>query len=132
MNPQGIRAAVSLRKEHRCRVWKGVRDWCYFSSHKSSAAPHHNTHTNRQRQLTLPITHSTHTRLSPIVRLLSVLYFDQLLCPPLSFNHRNIKINNTDKPSLHTCLFTGENQPIVYMVNGTRTVSICPKTVLFS
>ena len=45
--------------------------------------------------------------------------------PPLSSDHRNIKINNTDKPSLHTCLFTGFNQAIIYTVNGTRTVYIC-------
>ena len=40
----------------------------------------------------------------------------------LSFDHRNIKIYNTDKPSLHTCLFTGVNEAIVYTVNGTRTI----------
>ena len=27
----------------------------------------------------------------------------------LSFDHRNIEINNTDKPSLCICLFTGDN-----------------------
>ena len=31
-----------------------------------------------------------------------------LMCPPLSFDHRNIEINNIDKPSLYTCLLIGE------------------------
>ena len=41
--------------------------------------------------------------------VLDVKLLVPLMCPPLSFDHRNIKINNTDKPSLHTCLFTGVN-----------------------
>ena len=39
---------------------------------------------------------------------LNVKKFYYLMCPPLSFDHRNIKINNIDKPSLNTCLFIGE------------------------
>ena len=38
---------------------------------------------------------------------LYVKEFYYLMCPPLSFDHRNIEINNTDKPSLCTCLFIG-------------------------
>ena len=41
------------------------------------------------------------------------------MCPPLSFDHRNIEINNTEKPSLCTCQFIGNNQVI-----GTRTIFI--------
>ena len=41
-----------------------------------------------------------------------------LMCPPLSFDHRNIKINNIDKPSLHTCLFIGEQ--LGYRLYGLR------------
>ena len=39
---------------------------------------------------------------------LNVKKFYYLMCPPLSFDHRNIEINNIDKPSLYTCLFIGE------------------------
>ena len=42
----------------------------------------------------------------------------------LSSDHRNIEINNTEKPSLCICLFIGDNWAIVYTVNGTRTVYI--------
>ena len=38
-----------------------------------------------------------------------LLLFYYLMCPPLSFDHRDIEINNTEKPSLCTRLFTGNN-----------------------
>ena len=41
--------------------------------------------------------------------LLFVREFYYLMCPPLSPDHRNIEINNTDKPSLCTSLFIGNN-----------------------
>ena len=46
----------------------------------------------------------------------------------LSTIHVNITIyviNNIDKPSLCTGLFTGDNQASVYTANGTRTVYRC-------
>ena len=46
------------------------------------------------------------------------------MCPPLSPDHGNIEINNTDKPPLFTCLFIGNNKATVYMVNGIRTIYI--------
>ena len=46
-------------------------------------------------------------------------------CHPLSFDHRNIEINNTEIPSLCTRLFIGDNKAIVCTVNGTRTVYKC-------
>ena len=46
------------------------------------------------------------------------------MCPPISFDHHNIEINITKKPSLCTRLFTGDNQANAYTANGTRTVYI--------
>ena len=40
---------------------------------------------------------------------LYVKEFYCLMCPPLSFDHCSIEINNTNKPSLCTCLFIGNN-----------------------
>ena len=39
---------------------------------------------------------------------LNVKKFYYLMCPPLSFDHRNIEINNIDKSSLYARLFIGE------------------------
>ena len=60
--------------------------------------------------LKLLIPHNTYRPSSvkiPPIKNISINYY--LMCPPLSSDHHNIEINNTDKPSLHTCLFTGVN-----------------------
>ena len=42
------------------------------------------------------------------LRSIYVKEFYYLICPPLSFDHQDIEINNIDKPSLYTGLFIGE------------------------
>ena len=56
---------------------------------------------------------------SSVKKILQVVIpFIYLMCPPLSFDHRNIEINNLDKPSLYTCLIIGEQ--LGYHLYGQR------------
>ena len=62
---------------------------------------------------------------TPWVYIFSQIYvkkFYYLMCHWLSFDHRSIKINNIDKPSLAYLL--GNNKATLYTATGTRTVYI--------